>query len=142
MARLLDCHCLPVAPALIWRSSMASEETVKRICLTSRTSGYISGSLSTISGLSRESSIKRFPNAGAGRHKQNYMQRFSTIRLFLCLPVIASLILIVTSCDTTNTKQAVEYTGPLSEAENVELYYSERDKVKIKMMADLAYEFK
>ena len=44
-------------------------------------------------------------------------------------------------CNGTDTKEPLEYKGPLSEAENVELYYSESDKVKVKMMADLLYEF-
>jgi LPS export ABC transporter protein LptC len=47
-----------------------------------------------------------------------------------------------TSCDSSETKKPVEYTGPLSEAENVELYYSEKEHVKVKMVADLVYEFK
>jgi LPS export ABC transporter protein LptC len=33
------------------------------------------------------------------------------------------------------------YEGPLSEAENVELFYSESDKVKVKMIAALVYEY-
>ena len=44
-------------------------------------------------------------------------------------------------CNGTDTKELVEYKGPLSEAENVELYYSENDKVKVKMVAELLYEF-
>jgi LPS export ABC transporter protein LptC len=70
------------------------------------------------------------------------MHRFYKSGSFFQLVITALLSVIISSCDTTNTKQAVEYTGPLSEAENVELYYSESDKVKIKMLADVAYEFK
>ena len=45
------------------------------------------------------------------------------------------------ACNGTDTKEPLEYKGPLSEAENVELYYSENDQVKVKMTADLLYEF-
>jgi LPS export ABC transporter protein LptC len=36
----------------------------------------------------------------------------------------------------------VEYTGPLSEMENVNMLYSERDRIKVKMMALKILEFK
>lgn len=45
------------------------------------------------------------------------------------------------ACNGSDTKEPVEYKGPLSEFEDVELYYSENDKVKVKMTADLLYEF-
>jgi LPS export ABC transporter protein LptC len=48
---------------------------------------------------------------------------------------------ILYSCGKTDVKELVEYKGPLSEAEKVEMFYSENDQVKIKMMADLVYEF-
>lgn len=41
----------------------------------------------------------------------------------------------------SDNKEPLEYKGPLKEVENVELYYSENDNVKIKMLADLLYEF-
>jgi LPS export ABC transporter protein LptC len=44
-------------------------------------------------------------------------------------------------CGTVDNKEPVEYTGPLREAENIELYYSEKDRVKIKMTSELLYEF-
>ena len=47
--------------------------------------------------------------------------------------------LIVFGCNGTDTKEPLEYKGPLSEVENVELYYSENDRVKVKMVADLLY---
>ncbi|MBL7859466.1 MAG: LPS export ABC transporter periplasmic protein LptC [Cyclobacteriaceae bacterium] len=46
------------------------------------------------------------------------------------------------SCGKAEPQEQLEYTGPLSEAEKVELYYSENDKVKVKMTADVMYEFK
>lgn len=44
-------------------------------------------------------------------------------------------------CNGTENKEPIEYKGPLSEFENIELYYSENDKVKVKMMSVLLYEF-
>lgn len=44
-------------------------------------------------------------------------------------------------CNTGENKEPVEYKGPLSEAQNVELYMSEKDYVKVKMTAAVAYEF-
>ena len=45
-------------------------------------------------------------------------------------------------CVTGENKEPIEYKGPVSEAENVELYYTENEKVKVKMLADVLYEFK
>ena len=60
--------------------------------------------------------------------------------LLYFLAVLASLG--VSGCNTTEVKEPLEYTGPLSEIENVELYYAEKDQVKVKMTAPLAYEYK
>ena len=51
------------------------------------------------------------------------------------------MIMAASSCSAPDNKEPVEYNGPLKEAENIELYYSEKDRVKIKMLADLLYEF-
>lgn len=60
-------------------------------------------------------------------------------------PIILKLVLcgVLTaiSCNTTETAQPIEYKGPLKEAENVEMYYSELDVVKIKMIAQKVFEF-
>lgn len=45
------------------------------------------------------------------------------------------------SCTPPETAQPVEYRGPLKEAENVEMFYSEKDIVKIKMTATKVFEF-
>ncbi len=55
--------------------------------------------------------------------------------LFLCAAALFY------SCTGSDNKEPVEYHGPLSEAENVELYYTEDEKVKIKMLADLVFDF-
>ncbi|MEO8470977.1 MAG: LPS export ABC transporter periplasmic protein LptC [Chryseolinea sp.] len=44
-------------------------------------------------------------------------------------------------CSTGENKEPIEYKGPVSEMENVELFYTENEKVKVKMLADLLYEF-
>lgn len=59
----------------------------------------------------------------------------STMAIFACI------VLLFAQCNTQENKEPVEYTGPLSEAENVELYMSEKGRVKVKMTADVAYEF-
>lgn len=56
-------------------------------------------------------------------------------KLMLCTALVAI------SCNTTETAQPIEYKGPLKEAENVEMYYSELDIVKIKMIAQKVFEF-
>jgi LPS export ABC transporter protein LptC len=56
--------------------------------------------------------------------------------------VIVCSILFLSSCGNSEATQPVEYKGPLSEAEKIELFYSENDHVKAKMKADLMYEFK
>jgi LPS export ABC transporter protein LptC len=64
--------------------------------------------------------------------KRNY-------RLQIALVLTA---LILTSCGTADVKEPVEYTGPLSEVENIEVYYADKDVMKVKMTAPLVYEFK
>ncbi len=51
------------------------------------------------------------------------------------------ILMLTASCGGTETKEIIEYKGPLSEIDDVELYYSENDRVKVKMTADLMYEF-
>ncbi|HCM74764.1 MAG TPA: LPS export ABC transporter periplasmic protein LptC [Cytophagales bacterium] len=55
--------------------------------------------------------------------------------------VIISLVGFLFSCSHTETSQPVEYNGPLSEAENVEMYYAENDIIKVKMIAKKVFEF-
>lgn len=47
----------------------------------------------------------------------------------------------MTGCNTGENKEPVEYKGPLRELENVELFYTENEKIKVKMVAELVYEF-
>jgi LPS export ABC transporter protein LptC len=48
---------------------------------------------------------------------------------------------VLVSCTQVENKEPLEYTGPLSEAQNVELFFSENDHVKIRMTAEVLYEF-
>lgn len=52
------------------------------------------------------------------------------------------LLTVCIACNTTEVKDPVEYTGPEREIENIELFYSEQDQVKVKMVAPMLYEFK
>lgn len=45
------------------------------------------------------------------------------------------------ACDTTQTSQPTEYTGPLKEFEDIEMYYTEKDLIKIKMIAQKVFEY-
>jgi LPS export ABC transporter protein LptC len=51
------------------------------------------------------------------------------------------LALLVFGCGKNEITQPLEYTGPQSEAEGVELYYSENQQVRVKMLADVVHEF-
>lgn len=57
---------------------------------------------------------------------------------YLCFIAFA---LLACGCSRTEVTAPVEYKGPISEAEKVELYYTENDKVKVKMLADVLFEF-
>ncbi|HTJ49509.1 MAG TPA: LPS export ABC transporter periplasmic protein LptC [Cyclobacteriaceae bacterium] len=50
-------------------------------------------------------------------------------------------VLALYGCGKTEVKEVVEYTGPIQQVEKMEMYYSESDQIKIKMKADLVYEF-
>ncbi len=44
-------------------------------------------------------------------------------------------------CTKTDFKEPLEYTGPVREVEDLELYNSENDRIKSKVVADVVYEF-
>ncbi len=58
-------------------------------------------------------------------------------RYFILLAISATL----ASCSDSGNKEILEYKGPLSEAENVEHYYTENNLVKVKMTAEQMFEF-
>ena len=57
-------------------------------------------------------------------------------RILYILPLLFSL-----ACSKNELKEPLVYEGPLSEAENVEMFYSESEKVKVKMIAAIVYEY-
>ena len=61
---------------------------------------------------------------------------FNMIRLS---SIILSFVII--GCTQSDFKEPLEYTGPLREVENLELYNSENDQIKSKLTADVFYEF-
>lgn len=54
---------------------------------------------------------------------------------------ILLILVLLQACGKTEVIQPLEYEGPQTEAEQVELYYSEDQVVKVKLLSDLVYEF-
>jgi LPS export ABC transporter protein LptC len=50
--------------------------------------------------------------------------------------------LLLLGCSKKETIKTKEYEGPLQEAEQIELFYTENQLIKVKMKAALLYEFK
>lgn len=46
-----------------------------------------------------------------------------------------------TSCEKTENKKVIEYTGPVTELQNVETFHSENQHVKLKLVAAKMQEF-
>jgi LPS export ABC transporter protein LptC len=56
--------------------------------------------------------------------------------------LFAGLILtVLNACNQSELKEPLIYDGPLQILENVELYYTEDNVVKVKMIAEVVYEF-
>ncbi|HEY0654620.1 MAG TPA: LPS export ABC transporter periplasmic protein LptC [Chryseosolibacter sp.] len=66
------------------------------------------------------------------------MKAFAAFALKLCL-LIFSVSLV--SCKDSDLKEPVEYTGPLRKIQDVELFYTEKNTVKVKMVAAEVWEF-
>jgi LPS export ABC transporter protein LptC len=61
----------------------------------------------------------------------HYMKRILYLILLICV-----------ACSQKENTQPKEYEGPLQEAEQVELLYTEHELLKVKMRTPLLYEFK
>jgi LPS export ABC transporter protein LptC len=48
---------------------------------------------------------------------------------------------LLAACNQNEIKEPEQYKGPLREVDNVETYYSENERVKVKMTAALVFEF-
>jgi LPS export ABC transporter protein LptC len=59
------------------------------------------------------------------------------LRSFFCVCLLAGLY----GCSKTEVKERLTYKGPLREVEKMETYYSEGNRIKTKMTADIFYEF-
>src|SRR5688572_3600711 len=130
LALILALHCQPADQAWTWRLNLASAVTEVRIFSKKLILKSILALRSTISGLSRENLIKSRP------HAIGFLGRSTAVPfvlfLFSCV--------IICSCNKNEIKEPLEYKGPLREAENIELFYSENDSVKVKMTAPLLHE--
>jgi LPS export ABC transporter protein LptC len=51
------------------------------------------------------------------------------------------MLITASACNTSELKEPIEYTGPVKKAENIELFYTEKDRVKVKMVAAELHEF-
>lgn len=66
------------------------------------------------------------------------MRAFSLFAFKLTL-LIFSVTLV--SCKDSDVKEPVEYTGPLRKIQDVELFYTEKNAVKVKMIAAEVWEY-
>ena len=53
----------------------------------------------------------------------------------------ALILMLSGACNQSDLKEPLIYDGPLQVLENVELYYTEDNVVKVKMIAAMVYEF-
>lgn len=69
---------------------------------------------------------------------QLWLFSFSKVRTILSFLFI---LMITFGCNQSEMKEPLIYDGPLRIGENVELYYTENNQVKVKMIAAEVYEF-
>jgi LPS export ABC transporter protein LptC len=55
--------------------------------------------------------------------------------------ILIGLLLFVFGCSQNELKEPVEYTGPLQEFENFEVFNSENEQVTLKLTGELYYEY-
>ncbi len=61
---------------------------------------------------------------------------------FIKTTILASSVTLgLMSCGKQELKTPQEYKGPLREAEDVEMFYTEAERVKVKMNAKVVYEY-
>ena len=59
-----------------------------------------------------------------------------------CLyPFLFTILVSMAACKDSEIKEPVEYTGPLRKIKDVELFYTEKNTVKVKMVAADVYEY-
>ena len=82
----------------------------------------------------------------SGLSSAGLTERLTILRKFFCIWPARRLsclliLFMVAGCDTSELKQPVEYTGPLRKVENVQSYYTEKDRIKAKLVAAEMQEF-
>jgi len=80
------------------------------------------------------------------KYNENLFKAIVTAVAFSFLPWRRSLlpaiaISMLAACNQSDLKEPLIYDGPLQIGENVELYYTEDNRVKVKMNAAMVYEF-
>jgi LPS export ABC transporter protein LptC len=79
-----------------------------------------------------------------GSSNGNLTNKISIFSFVLCLLQRIAFVVLsamaLACCNNAELKEPVEYTGPQRKAENVELYYSEKGQVKVKMQAAEVHE--
>jgi LPS export ABC transporter protein LptC len=75
--------------------------------------------------------------SGASSINQSAVQHFFRFTTCILLSVSVSLF----SCKENELKEPVEYIGPLRKIQDVELFYTEKNIVKVKMIAAEVFEF-
>ncbi len=66
---------------------------------------------------------------------------FSFTQRLLAIVVFPAFTLLFASCDQSDLKEPLIYEGPTQTLENVELFYTEDNRVKVKMIAAKVFEF-
>jgi LPS export ABC transporter protein LptC len=79
------------------------------------------------------------PGLSSADLNKRFFVRSFTIRSINLLLLAISVSL--SACKDSEIKEPVEYTGPLRKIKDVELFYTEKNTVKVKMVAADVYEF-
>lgn len=66
---------------------------------------------------------------------------FSLFRNARITAIVFFATVVLTACNSSDVKEPLVYDGPLTVVENLELYYTEDNHVKVKMIAAMVNEF-
>lgn len=69
------------------------------------------------------------------------MRKTLTYFYSLKIALMISAVSVLTACNNSDFKEPLIYQGPQRIAENVELFYTEDNQVKVKMIAAVVHEF-
>jgi LPS export ABC transporter protein LptC len=88
--------------------------------------------------------MKQQPSEPETRKIRNLLKAIVPLWPFSFIMIRLSIVILgfsIISCTQTDLKEPLEYTGPLREVENVELFNSENEQIKSKLTAEVFYEF-